>query len=262
MIITSTVQNNYIPYQKKINFIINNLLDKISPKFKDTNPILSGSYLLSLIVSQNTPYSDYDFYFQSKSNFVKAANILNETLQILYQNDNCITYQSRFNDKTIQLINSVQGTPQAIITNHDLNNSKIAYQNNQLFFTKDFIKAWANNELDIFSFQIEDYNNSAYKKIFNSSLSTLLRVKKYSHRYNLDLSFSSRKKIEKLMLFFTENKSSFADVSKKLLSFQDLPYSATISPFQKNKEITIDTLISLCKEILVKDIAIDQTQPW
>jgi len=65
LILKSTNDKIIFPYHSKIIKKINTLYEKIHPNFKAANPILSGSYLITLTVSPHAFYQDYDFYFSN-----------------------------------------------------------------------------------------------------------------------------------------------------------------------------------------------------
>lgn len=249
MIIISTEENKIIPYQNKINSILNKLINKISPNFHTTNPIISGSYLLNLIITQNSDYSDYDFYFENSSDFDAANNMLRKNnLEITFQNSNCISYRSNFDDKPIQLIKSKAGSPQEIITSHDFHNCSIAYQNNKLFFTKKFIQAWSENELDLSSFQEDLCETNNYQQVFNSILSTVIRMDKYAKRYNLNFSSNTIEKLTKMQNYL-ENNEDYLDVNKTIHLEMNLfaPYNAL--PQMNMEDVNLDKLLLIIKSL-------------
>jgi hypothetical protein len=249
LIIVSTEENKIIPYQNKINSILNKLINNISPDFNKTNPIISGSYLLNLIVTQNSDFSDYDFYFESISDFNAASKILTaNNLEVLFQNSNCISYKSNFDDKPIQLIKSKTGSPEDIILSHDFHNCSIAYQNNKLFFTKKFIQAWSANELDLSSFQEELCETNNHQQIFNSILSTVIRIDKYANRYDLTFSSDTKEKLNKIQTFLIES-TNYSNVNKKIVLNSNLfaPYNA--SPNINLENIDVTKLISMIRSL-------------
>ena len=249
MIIISTEENKIIPYQNKINSILNKLINKISPDFHTTNPIISGSYLLNLIITQNSDYSDYDFYFENFSDFNAANNILRKNnLEIIFQNSNCISYKSNFDDKPIQLIKSKAGSPQEIITSHDFHNCSIAYQNNKLFFTKKFVQAWSENELDLSSFQEDLCETNNYQQVFNSILSTVIRMDKYAKRYNLNFSSNTIEKLTKMQNYLQDNED-YLDVNKTIHLEMNLfaPYNAL--PQMNMEDVNLDKLLLIIKSL-------------
>lgn len=248
MIIVSTEENKIIPYQNKINSILNKLINNISPDFHKTNPIISGSYLLNLIVTQNSDFSDYDFYFENLSDFDAANNILKQNNEILFQNSNCVSYKTDFDDKPIQLIRSKTGSPEDLILSHDFHNCSIAYQNNKLYFTKKFVQAWSANELDLASFQENLCDENNYQQIFNSILSTVLRIDKYANRYSLTFSSSTIEKLNNMQAYLKDNKN-YSNLNKTIYIDSNLflPYNAT--PEINLHDVDLDKLLDLIKKL-------------
>lgn len=185
MIITSTIENPIVPFQNKIHLAVQNLMESAHPDFYSTRPILSGSYLIKLLVAPQAYFSDYDFYFESQEKYNQAKTMLLERNSLVYSNTNCDTFALSQSNFHLQIINTYFGTPAEIISKHDIENVKVAYQNNSLFFTKNFLQLWIEGKLSLDTFQINDLKNPRTKYL--SFVSTLSRIKKYVDRYNLEL---------------------------------------------------------------------------
>lgn len=240
--LTSNALNSVIPYQLKIDAKINKLIDTISPEFKHCNPILSGSYLIHLVVSPETEYSDYDFYFSSQEDFNKAYDVLSKTYTLKFKNKNCVTFASDFDNKEIQIINTYFGSPSEIIAQHDLHNSKIAYSNETLYYTKEFLIAWSSGEIDIDTFQIKDVYSDALK--FSSYASTVGRIKKYAQRYSLSLSSKTILSLSSLLKQLKETD----DFKDEILIFQDSAYISIKDVKITNKQSLILVTSSLINQ--------------
>lgn len=221
MIITSTMDSPVVPFQTKIDTKIKTLLNDIHPEFHTLSPILSGSFLISLFVAPNSYYSDYDFYFDCKENYLKAKDMLSQKYPLAHSNKNCLTFNLT-NSLQLQIISTYFGTAAEIISQHDIENAKAAYQNESLFFTKTFLKSWIAGELELASFQEkspQDYNYNFY-----SYCSTINRIRKYSKRYSLELSDSTIAMLKELKVKLLKNESKYSEIKSSLILSRDRDY--------------------------------------
>jgi hypothetical protein len=234
LILISTNEKKLIPYHTKIISSIKKIYQNIHPDFETCNPILSGSYLLKLSVFPDANYSDYDLYFTSETDYQNAKCILDSVAEKKHENINCITYNHPAIPKQVQIIKTYTGSASHIISKHDLENAKIAYQNDKLYFTLNFLKAWANEKLIINSFQTEDFESHSDK--FYSIVSTLLRIKKYADRYNLELCSDSISKLKAIKLYLIQNEPSLKEIQK--------PATKELSYLMRSNILTLKSLIN------------------
>lgn len=218
----STKEKPIFPYQKKIIDNVNSMLMSIHPEFKSLNPILSGTYLINLVVSPLAEYSDYDFYFQDAESYEKADILLSACAASRYASKNCISFRMGNNSKQIQIIRSYYGSPGEIILNHDLVNSQIAFLNDNIYFTTGFIKSWMHDALELNHFQIVQ-TMSAEQKLLKYS-STVFRLKKYLTRYNLNVSENTQTHLSALKIELIEKYSKNKDLVN--LRKQDIHYNS------------------------------------
>lgn len=247
MIITSTANSPKVPFQGKIDKKIKSLLDSIHPNFHETNPILSGSYLVNLLVAPTAHYSDYDFYFETNEYYLNAKNILSKKYPEIHSNTNCVTYNLEESSTQLQIINTYFGTPADIILQHDLENSKVAYQKESLYFTKKFLESWIAGEVELSSWQ--EKSPTDYEYNFYSYCSTLTRIKKYSKRYNLYLS-------ENTLSMLTDLKSNLISNYIHYKRFNNFRTSSSERDYWTGEEKTIQnysTLISTINKFLFSE---------
>lgn len=217
MIITSTIENPIVPFQNKIHLAVQKLVKSAHPDFYSTRPILSGSYLIKLLVAPQAYFSDYDFYFESQEKYNQAKTMLLERNSLVYSNTNCDTFALPQSNLHLQIINTYFGTPTEIISKHDIENVKVAYQNDSLFFTKKFLQLWIEGKLSLDTFQIDDLKTPKTKYL--SFVSTLFRIKKYIDRYDLELDEKTISMLFDLKKHFNQNIATYSNF--KTLSSQD-----------------------------------------
>lgn len=242
----STKENPIFPYQKKIIDNVNSMLMGIDPGFKDLNPILSGTYLINLVVSPLADYSDYDFYFQDAESYAKADELLSACAASRYASKNCTSFRMSNNPKQIQIIRSYHGSPGEIILSHDLVNAQIAFLNDCIYFTTGFIKSWMYDTLELNNFQIVDTMSPEQKLLKYSS--TVFRLKKYLTRYNLSISENTRTHLIALKIELKKNYSNNKDLVN--LRKQDIHYN-----FQDIKVTVFSQLITLIGYLIDQESA-------
>jgi hypothetical protein len=79
---------------------------------------------------------DIDIFFPNKNNFEKAVSQNQE--YSVYQNDNCQTIEK--DGMRIDLIRSIFGTPEEILSNFDFTISKFAMDTERVYYHTDFFK--------------------------------------------------------------------------------------------------------------------------
>jgi hypothetical protein len=221
--IISTIENPIVPFQNKIHYTVQKLIESIHPDFYLTKPILSGSFLIKLLIDPKAYFSDYDFYFESQEKYNEAKTMLLETHPLVYSNLNCHTFDLNNSGLHLQIISTYFGDPSSIIANHDIENSKLSYQGTSLFFTKKFLEVWIEGKLSLDTFQVENLKTPKAK--YFSFLSTLSRIKKYLTRYNLELDQKTISMLFEVKNHFKENKDLYKEFKKTTNSIA-LPYGS------------------------------------
>ena len=204
MICTSYKSQPKIPYQSKIINKIDKIYNLIHPDFKETKPILSGSFLIKLLVSPDADFGDYDFYFENKENLNNAKALLKEfkTKKI---SKNAFNYNIKNFDQPIQIISRNIGKPEQILKKHDFANSMICYQDGNIFYHKDFLICWKQKKLLIKNWQLPKEDTSF--KWFYKVIVILNRINKYTTRYNLKLSNATLFELSSIRQHILNNES-------------------------------------------------------
>ena len=185
MLLTYNMTNTKIPHHKKIINKLNCLFDSLHPKLKEANPIISGSYAINLLFKPTAPYKDIDFYFESESDFIKAADCFFDVgADKVTANKNCVIYD--INGFQYQLITRNFMPPDKLIKDHDFYNAAIAIQNENIYLFKNLINLYNDDLLDFQNIHFYTYKTpqeqiSGFNTFFN-------RVLKYLQRYDFDLS--------------------------------------------------------------------------
>ena len=95
MILHSLNSSPKLLHQHLINNKVQALLREVHPDFVYTNPILSGSYLIKLVVSPTSDYNDYDFYFETQEDFNNALDLLKNKNLDLKKTKNSYSFSSK-----------------------------------------------------------------------------------------------------------------------------------------------------------------------
>ena len=220
MTIISTIENPIVPFQNKIHHAVHNVMKLAHPDLHLTKPILSGSYLIKLFVAPESHFSDYDFYFESQEKYDQAKTMLLENNSLVYSNLNCDTFALNKSDLHFQIINTYFGTPSEIISKHDIENAKVAYQNDSLFFTQNFLQLWIEGQLSLSTFQVDHLKTPKDKYL--SFISTLSRIKKYVDRYGLELDEKTISMLFDFKKHFNQNIAIYSKIEKYYFQ-TDLP---------------------------------------
>ena len=252
MIYTSKGINPFIFHQKKITNIINVFLNSVSPDLFKTNPILSGSYILKLMVRPEADFNDYDLYFSNQEDYNKAKDILLNICLDKKESKNCISFSLPDLDKQIQIINTFS-LPSDIIANHDFANSMACWQSGNIFFHLDFFSSWKYNTLIIKNkqFKFDDKNNYVIDNSWLAKYCILVsRIDKYVKRYNLSLNPESKIILNELHSLLQANKQHFATFDFSLIksnNFNKFIYSIdsnilSISSIENLIQTTLDLI--------------------
>lgn len=204
MICTSYKDQPKIPYQSKIINKIDKIYDIIHPEFKKTKPILSGSFLIKLLVSPDAPFGDYDFYFQNEENLNYAKSILKK-FETRKNSINAFNYNIEGIDQPIQIISKNIGKPEQILKKHDFANSMVSYQDGNIFYDKDFVICWKEKKLLVKNWQLPKEDNSF--KWFYKFIAILNRINKYTTRYNLKISDATLFELSRIKNHVSNNES-------------------------------------------------------
>jgi len=235
LIYTSRGDNPFIFHQNKISKIITTFINSISPNLLETNPIVSGSYMIKLIVQPEAEFHDYDLYFSNQKDYDQATKILTNVSLDKKESKNCVSFSIPGFDKQIQLINSFS-LPADIIGKHDFANSMVCWQNGNIFFHKDFFSSWKYLSLLIKNKQFK-FENDSYV-INNSWLAKycilVARVDKYVKRYKLSLAPQTRATLIELKTLLEENQDTFSTFDFSLIksnNFSKFIYSVDSDRF-------------------------------
>lgn len=193
-----------IPYHKKVISNFNSIINNISPKLLDANPILSGSAAISLLYTPSKPYGDLDFYFRSKQDFDLAFSILREGTTSIYETENAVTIVVGTN-QVVQLIRKFYLSPEELIFEHDFLNVAIAITATEIYTTKKTMFAWYENVLDLNKIQLKDSPTCHEKLSF--ILNFIPRIQKYLDRYELRVSQKLKQCLHEFIDFLNTNAS-------------------------------------------------------
>jgi hypothetical protein len=158
-------------------------LDKI-------NGFIAGGSFKDIFTSKHV--RDIDIFFYTENDFNDAVKYYKTVFRFkeIYQNDNCVAFYDKRNSLTIELIKSIFGTPEAVISQFDFTIVKVA------------LERTTNAEGEV------DYNLISHARFFEhlllnklvidegmpKSVATFNRVLKYT-RYGFNLCRESKVKL-------------------------------------------------------------------
>jgi hypothetical protein len=247
LITISTSLDAKLLHQNLVNKKIKALLQSIHPDFHTANPILSGSYLIKLVVAPEANYNDYDFYFTNKNDFDKASAILNEAYPNPKKTKNSTSYTLDSNFSTqAHLIFKEFNSPQNIILAHDFKNCQIAWFNNDLYFSNAFKQAWKDKELGLSLNQLPEFDDH---NAWLAKLTVIVqRVKKYVERYNLAIDSDLLSLLSESRKLLFENSKQFSTFDFSMLNHRDRDYFTTQS--EEDKIFSLPSLQQTIKDLI------------
>lgn len=166
---------------------------------RPSNYMISGSFAASLLFSKTFVYDDFDLYFNKKADLFHAIKLLNESpcFELKYKTKRALTYLHIKTKDKIQLIKKIHTTPHHLVYAHDFHNCGVAYcsKKESFYISKEALHAWNNQLLILNRTPLESKSLPALH--FFQTISILFsRIKKYSHRYSLELDFDSKVKVD------------------------------------------------------------------
>jgi hypothetical protein len=119
---------------------------------KDTKGFIAGGCFKDLFLGKKL--RDVDVFFQNEEDYNEAVQIYNtkcghkkSDLKKIYTNDNCTGYRNSKTGINIELVKSIFGTPETIISQFDFTIVKVAYfnppseeQDTQFIYHPDFFE--------------------------------------------------------------------------------------------------------------------------
>ena len=236
------------PHQEKIQKNITLIMDTIGSDFKDSKPILSGSFLIKLLVKPDADFSDYDFYFKKQEDYEKAKGILDKKYKKISDTKNSITYHHPDLSAQIQIVKQIV-TPQQLVKSHDFANSQAAFYDKKIFLTKQFKKAWLNDSLIVENLQLPDYSKN--KNIWLTKTIVLInRVNKYLNRYTVDLSLESQAKLQALLQELKNKANDFKSYDFTLNKTVKYDYYNNVSDEDASLILSYSDLINAYEKVL------------
>lgn len=96
---------------------------------KDTKGFIAGGCFKDLFQGKKT--RDVDVFFQNEEDYNNALEVYKtkKNFKLIYSNDNCTGYRDIKNNIGIELIKSIFGTPEEVISQFDFTIVKAAYYN-------------------------------------------------------------------------------------------------------------------------------------
>jgi hypothetical protein len=96
---------------------------------KDTKGFIAGGCFKDLFQGKKT--RDVDVFFQNEEDYNNALEVYKtkKNFKLIYSNDNCTGYRDIKNNIGIELIKSIFGTPEEVISQFDFTIVKVAYYN-------------------------------------------------------------------------------------------------------------------------------------
>lgn len=247
MIIHSLNHAPKLLHQKLVNKKINNLLHSIHPEFYTTNPVLSGSYLIKLIVAPDADYNDYDFYFTTEEDYENAVTILNSAYLSPKKTKNSISYTlSPDLAGQVQLIFRKFDLPENLILEHDFQNCQVAWFKNDLCFTTLFKNAWKDRYLNLSLDQLPDFSEP---NKWLAKLTVLVqRINKYVTRYSLDLGSELKSWLIESKKIYIENINLFSTFDFSILNYESKDYFTMQS--DQNKIFSLQSLQQTIEDLI------------
>ncbi len=195
--IENPYDESHIEAYDRIRFLFN----KINPKLNNKKYILSGGYLVYLMLknidkTENTYAGDIDLFFENEKDFNEFKNELdsiNNEAEPPYETSNAVTYNFLNTDVAIdwvaseplkiQIVRSYFGTKDKIAKKFDLQNCQVALDNfGNLTMNKDFENLFFSKEIRLNPERIKDcLKNQGKDYLFVVAA----RISKYISRYKL-----------------------------------------------------------------------------
>lgn len=202
----------------------------------DTNYMISGSFLISLLLNRKD-YSDIDLYFSKYKFYNLAVKKLNNSsnFELLYKTKYASTYKCSSNNTILQLVKSIKKNTYVLANSHDFANCCMAYDSvtNKLYITSQAIKAWKTNTLLINKTPCLS-KNYPINYFYNQFYLLASRVFKYLKRYSLVLHAKTRLALKKVLKIYNAN-SLRLNHTNNLVAISSYAISIYITPFEYNK---------------------------
>ena len=190
--ITSTNKNKILSsnynYSEKIKAALPFFSDEF---YKNTNPIIAGSFILRNVFSYNAPYEDIDLYFTTEGQRDYTNKYLYHIGNIQMDTSFATTYLVGTRMK-IQVIKKIYSSQLDVISNFDLTPAMICYQPKFNSFTYEIgcLYAWyrKNIKLNVSPlFDISEITEENCQNFFLYFNLLARRLKKYSQRYQMTI---------------------------------------------------------------------------